>query len=226
MSSKKRALLLKDVAERYPWLPYVAPFAAFMVLTEPARYFPVIAAWLYIVKTVITALLLWIFRDSYRQDLAARLTFRQGIEAATCGLIVLALWILAEGRLFQLKSSTPFDPHATAPLVFWIGIRLLGSSLIVPVMEELFWRSMLMRWLIAPDFRSVPLGSFTWFSFLAIAVLFGLEHNRIFAGIGAGILYNLLMVYQKNLKGVILAHAVTNLGLGTYVTATESWVFW
>ena len=103
---------------------------------------------------------------------------------------------------------------------------LLGAVIVVPVMEELFWRSFLMRYLINPDFRSVPMGSFTRFSFFTTAVLFGLEHHRVIEGIIAGILYNFLLTRQKKLKGVILAHAVTNFGLGIYVIVTESWMFW
>lgn len=49
-----------------------------------------------------------------------------------------------------------------------------------------------MRYLINPDFRSVPVGAFTWFSFMGVA---------------------------------ILAHGVTNLGLGIYVLLTGSWIF-
>ena len=107
-----------------------------------------------------------------------------------------------------------------------IGIRLFGSSVVVSIMEELFWRSFLMRYLVNPDFRSVPMGSFTWFSFLGMAVLFGLEHNRVVVGIIAELLYGLLLVWQKNLKGVIIAHGVTNFGLGIYVLVTGNWMFW
>jgi len=107
-----------------------------------------------------------------------------------------------------------------------IGVRLLGSSLVVPVMKEMFWRSFLMRYLINPDFRSEPIGAFTRFSFLEVAVLFGLEHHRVIVGIIAGLLYCLLLIRLKNLKGVIIAHGVTNLGLGIYIVITRNWMFW
>ena len=83
-----------------------------------------------------------------------------------------------------------------------------------------------MRYLINPDFRSISIGTFTWLSFTGTAILFGLEHHRIIAGVIAGLLYGLLLVHQKNLKGVIIAHGVTNLGLGIYVVTTGSWMFW
>jgi CAAX prenyl protease-like protein len=59
-----------------------------------------------------------------------------------------------------------------------------------------------------------------------VAFLFGLEHHRIIVGIIAGLLYGLLLIWQKKLKGVIIAHSVTNLGLGIYILITGSWMFW
>jgi len=147
-----------------------------------------------------------------------------------CGVLVLIIWIVPEHYFFQVGEGATFNPYALGEshiaAIGLIGVRLLGSSLVVPVMEELFWRSFIMRYLINPDFRSVPMGAFTWFSFLEVAVLFGLEHNRVIVGIIAGLLYGLLLIRQKNLKGVIIAHAVTNLGLGIYIVVTGNWMFW
>ena len=105
-------------------------------------------------------------------------------------------------------------------------MRLVGAAVVVPIMEELFWGSFLMRYLINTDFRSVPMGAFTWFSFMGVAILFGLEHHRVIGGIIAGVIYGLLLIRQKKLKGVILAHGITNLGLGIYVLLTGNWMFW
>ena len=61
---------------------------------------------------------------------------------------------------------------------------------------------------------------------MGVAILFGLEHHRIVVGVIAGLLYGLLLVYQKTLRGFVLAHAVTNFGLGVYVVVTGNWAFW
>ena len=152
------------------------------------------------------------------------------MTALFCGLLALVIWILPEGYLFQLNQNSGFDPYAlgrsTAAVSGLIAVRLIGAAVVVPVMEELFWRSFLMRYLINPDFRSVPMGTFSWLSFMGVAILFGLEYRRVVVGIVVGLLYNLLLIRQKNLKGVILAHGVTNLGLGIYVLVTGSWEFW
>ena len=93
-------------------------------------------------------------------------------------------------------------------------------------MEEIFWRSFLIRYIISSDFEKIPIGRFTWSSFLISTVLFGLEHNLFLAGMMAGIAYNLLLYRTKSLAHCIFAHAVTNLLLGIYVLATGKWQFW
>ena len=220
---------LKMLLEK-PWLPYVLPFTLFLLLTGPVQYFPALSPFLYIFKTIIVGALLWLWRHEYAKDISPGLSLNEWVAAVFCGLLALVIWIAAEGYLFQSGQSSGFDPHALggskAAAIGLIAVRLMGASVVVPVMEELFWRSFLMRYLINPDFRSVPMGAFTWFSFLGVAIVFGLEHHRVVVGIIVGLLYNLLLIRQKKLKGAILAHGVTNLGLGIYVLLTGSWMFW
>jgi CAAX prenyl protease-like protein len=220
---------LKRLLEK-PWLPYVLPFALFLLLTGPVQFLPALSPILYIAKTIIVGALLWFWRHEYAADLSHRLSLGEWLTALFYGLLALVIWIVAEGYLFQFGQNSGFDPYALggskAAACGLIAVRLIGAAVVVPVMEELFWRSFLMRYLINPDFRSVPMGAFTWFSFMGVAILFGLEHHRVIVGIIVGLLYNLLLIRQKKLKGAILAHGVTNLGLGIYVLLTGSWMFW
>ncbi|MCP4693013.1 MAG: CAAX prenyl protease-related protein [Desulfobacterales bacterium] len=213
-----------------PWFPYVFPFALFLLFTGPVQYLPALTPYLYIAKTFIVGALLWFWRREYAADISPGLSPGEWLTALLCGVLALVIWIAPEGHLFQLDQKAAFDPYALgeskAASVFLISVRLIGAALVVPIMEELFWRSFLMRYMINPDFKSVPMGAFSWLSFLGVAVVFGLEHHRVVVGIIVGLLYNLLLVRQKKLKGVIAAHAVTNLGLGVYVLVTGSWMFW
>ena len=217
------------IPERHS-IPYVVPFAVFLLLTGSVRFWPALAPFFYIAKTAVVGTLLWLWRRKYAADVSPGLSSRDWATAISCGLLVLVIWILPDGHFPQIGLNTGFDPFgfgwSKAAATALIAVRMLGAVIVVPVMEELFWRSFLMRYLINPDFRSVPMGSFTRFSFFTTAVLFGLEHHRVIEGIIAGILYNFLLTRQKKLKGVILAHAVTNFGLGIYVIVTESWMFW
>lgn len=213
-----------------PWLPYVAPFAFFMLFTGIGQYLPLAAHLIYAAKTIIVGILLFLFRDAYRDDLAGRFDAYMLAESAAAGLAVLAVWILSDDFLPTLGTPSGFNPGhfglSTGNEIMAAGFRILGAAAVVPVMEELFWRSFLMRYLINADFQSVPPGAFTWFSFIGVTFLFGLEHYRVIQGIFAGAVYGLLVIRQKDLKGAIVAHSVTNLGLGIYVLATGSWSFW
>ncbi len=127
------------------------------------------------------------------------------------------------------SDALPFDPFeklSPAQAYAWIAIRLFGASVVVPIMEELFWRGFIIRWIINADFRRVNIGRFTWTSFITTSVLFGLEHNRWCVGILAGVLYNLLLYRTKSLYACIIAHGITNLGLGVYVITAHQWAFW
>jgi hypothetical protein len=123
----------------------------------------------------------------------------------------------ARGRLSTLAQSNP------AVLFF----RTLRSVAIVPVIEELFWRAWLMRWLISPRFQEVPLGTWSAQSFWIVAVLFASEHGSYWdVGLAAGIIYNWWMLRTRSLGDLILAHAVTNGCLCAYVIAFGKWEYW
>jgi CAAX prenyl protease-like protein len=185
---------------------------------------------LYPVKVLSVALVLFLFRKNYTE-----ICFRElfgplvSICALAAGIGVFVLWINLDQPFATLGTLRGFDPNlfrGEGMRLFLIASRLAGAVLVVPVMEELFWRSFLIRYIISPDFSRVAIGRFTWPSFLITAVLFGLEHNLFLAGILAGISYNLILYYTKSLIQCILAHAVTNLILGIYVLNSGRWEFW
>ncbi|MEJ7606852.1 MAG: CAAX prenyl protease-related protein [Bryobacteraceae bacterium] len=97
----------------------------------------------------------------------------------------------------------------------------------MPIIEELFWRGWLMRWLIKPNFRMVPLGAFTASSLLITALLFASEHGPYWdVGLLAGLLYNWWMIRTRSLGDCVLSHAVTNACLSAYVIGTGNWQYW
>ena len=98
--------------------------------------------------------------------------------------------------------------------------------LVVPLMEELFWRGFLIRWLINEDFKRVPIGAFTWSSFFITTVLFGAEHHEWLAGVICGGLYNWLLYARRNLVSCVIAHVVSNAALAAWVLTTGDWRFW
>jgi CAAX prenyl protease-like protein len=98
---------------------------------------------------------------------------------------------------------------------------------IVPLIEELFWRGWLMRWIIRPDFQKVPLGSYNPKAFWIVALLFAAEHGPYWdVGLVAGVIYNWWMCRTRRLGDLIWAHAITNAALCLYIIVTKKWEFW
>jgi uncharacterized protein len=116
--------------------------------------------------------------------------------------------------------------NSNALAMVLIFFRMFGAVLVVPVMEEIFWRSFALRVLIDHDFKKVPVGRFTWFSFIAVSVAFGFAHHQWLPGIIAGLVYAAVLYRTKNLFSPILSHAVTNLLLGLYVLWSGEWHYW
>ena len=218
------------------------PFALFMAvigLEEGLRFMDAKAwisiqdstfALLYPLKPLVAAIALALCRRAYTELRWSDLT--RGIQtlgSVALGLAVFVLWINMDWTFGALSQPPGFNPEIFPnPDLRRVmtAIRIGSAVLIVPVMEEIFWRSFILRYVINPDFTKVPLGTFTGISFLVSAVLFGLGHHFIIAGIMAGMAYSWLLYKTKSLTQCVLAHAVTNLALGIYVLNTQQWRFW
>lgn len=133
-------------------------------------------------------------------------------------------WLFENGILGRISSNFP-DSLQHDPL--GLGLRCFRAVVLVPIIEELFWRAWFMRWLIDHRFEKVRLGAYAAGSFWITAVLFASEHGPFWdVGLMAGIAYNAWMVRTKSLGDCIIAHAVTNACLCAYVIAGSHWQYW
>lgn len=225
------------VFNRAAWLR-ILPFAAYMLfiviadLLERLGVAPGPLRWLYPVKVGVVALLLALFWRHYHElgrhaGRSPRLTVPALLAALAAGVGVLVLWVSLNAGWMIVGSAPGFDPR-DAGRIDWllVAIRIAGAALVVPVMEELFWRSFLMRWIVNPDFETVEPSQLGLKSFVITVLLFGFEHNLWLAGIVAGAAYSLLYMRHRNLWSPILAHAVTNGLLGVWVVMTGNWSYW
>ncbi len=212
-----------------PATAYIAPFAVFIAL----RWLPFPPEWWAPVRFIAVAATLAVFS---RRVIPRRAAFPAGSIAL--GAAVLAIWIgpdllwpsyrdfwlFHNGVTGVARSTLPAHLHSNA---FFITVRVLDSAILVPIMEELFWRGWLMRWLIRPDFESVPMGQYTALSFWTVALLFASEHGPYWdVGLIAGIAYNWWLVRTRKLADCMLAHAVTNALLAGYVLMFDQWQYW
>ena len=120
----------------------------------------------------------------------------------------------------------PATLDASAIAWMFVVVRIAGSALVVPHLEEVFYRSFLYRYIANPNFQSVPLGSFHWKAFLITAVIFGLAHYEWLAGILCAFAYQGLVCWKGRLGDAMTAHAITNLLLGLWVVWKGAWNFW
>ncbi|MET3132137.1 CAAX prenyl protease-like protein [Oxalobacteraceae bacterium GrIS 1.11] len=214
-------------------LPRVLPFLvyiAFIFIADMLGRLGWSAAelrYLYPVKIVAVLAVLLVYRRQYTELALGSLGPRGALLAVLSGIVVLVLWINLDAGWMTVGSSPGFDPRNNGALDWpMVVVRIAGAALVVPVMEELFWRSFLMRWIDAPDFLSANPAHTRTKGFVVGVILFGFEHNLWLAGIVAGAAYSVLYMRSQTLWSPILAHGVTNGLLGVWIISTGHWAYW
>ena len=218
---------------RYPSLPYIAPFAVFMAFLALRAVAPLPdlaeqIAWIALAAAVLVTL--------SRPVLDFRL--KHAAASIAIGIAVFVLWIAPDLIAPSYRHSFLFTNSITGSLhsslseasrsnAVMLALRSVRAVLIVPIVEELFWRAWLMRWIISPGFEKIPMGTYSPVAFWAVAALFASEHGPYWdVGLATGAIYNWWMVHTKSLGDLILTHAVTNACLCAYVIAAGKWEYW
>jgi uncharacterized protein len=215
----------------------VAPFVVFMAVLGLRGIAPADGSWgfdtrwLYALQAGSAAALLALWWREYGE--LARQTLpgaREALLAVAVGLAVFGLWIHLDAPWMTLDTAAtePFVPKTSEGGLDWplIVLRIAGAALLVPVMEELFWRSFLMRWLQAPVFEAVPPRGVGLRAVVLSTFVFVLAHTLWLAAIVAGLAYAWLYIRSGKLWTAVIAHGVTNGALGLWVVATGQWQFW
>lgn len=213
------------------WISYVAPMAAFMGFTYLEGALPNYYVWIYITKAVVVTILLLAGRYCWKREVEFSLPML--LLGTVIGLICFAGWITIDPMTHHfdfLGKRTEYNPFLkiTDPSVrmLFLAVRFYGLALVVPIMEELFWRSFLLRWITDQDFENLPLGAFSWGAFAIVAAGFGVAHPEWLAAILFACVMGLLLRRTRSLFACIVVHAVTNLALGIYVLTTHNWKYW
>ena len=219
----------------------VAPFLVFLALTfcqgqfgEASRY------WFYLAKTMVGVWLIWEMRP-----FVTEMRWAVSWEAVAVGIGIFAVWVGISGEWTTQNSlwvKLGLSHPPAGPPRLWnpnehfgngstlaglmIATRILGSTFIVPPLEEVFYRSFLYRCIASPDFQSVPLNRFLPLPFFATAAIFGFSHNEWLAGILCGAAYQWLVLRKNRLGDAMTAHALTNFLLGVWIVWRHAWQFW
>jgi CAAX prenyl protease-like protein len=215
-------------------LPRVAPFLMYILgmmlsdLIDGLSGHSLDLRWLYALRIAMVGLVLVAYRDKYDElKSTEHIQISDGVLAIVAGCAVFVAWVNLDIDWLAMPHGQGFVPLVHGALSMpLIVVRLVGAALVVPVMEELFWRSFLLRWLEHSEFIGVDPARVTIKSFAIVTVLFGFEHHLWFAGMLAAIAYNFVYIHTKNLWLPIVSHAVTNALLGLWIVAGYHWEFW
>jgi CAAX prenyl protease-like protein len=207
----------------------VAPFVIFLFLTFGQAWFGEAGSyWLYLVKTLVGAWLIWEMRP-----FVPEMRWKISIEAVAIGVGVCIMWVGIDGFYKHLGSDKGpvWNPHAQFGEHSWlaslfISTRILGSTFVVPPLEEVFYRSFLYRYFVRTDFLQIPLSRFHPTSFIVTSTLFGFEHSQWLAGILCGMAFQWLVISKNRLGDAMAAHAITNFLLALWVIGRGAWQFW
>jgi hypothetical protein len=221
------------LSEERSSLKYVAPFVAFLLLLAAGNYVSLDTPWAAPLRVAVLAVICFY---CWPRELSMRPT--RPVASVTIGVLVFVLWIapdlifpgyrntflFSNGLIGHLHSSLNPSLLQSDWVLTW---RTLRAVLIVPIVEELFWRAWLMRWLIDKEFWRIPLGTYAPFAFWITAFLFASEHGPYWdVGLLTGIVYNWWMIRSRSVADCILMHAVTNAMLSAYVIQTAQWQYW
>jgi uncharacterized protein len=212
------------------------PFALFIGFLALRGAAPLDAAWgfdpnwIYAWSVLLVGVLLWTWRREYGELFAQTLPqTREALLAMLVGIVVFGLWISLDASWMRLGEATAgFRPVDVRGNVIWplVAVRWVSAALLVPVMEELFWRSFLMRWIQAPQFEAVVPGRVGMRAVVLSTFVFMLAHTLWLSAVVAGFAYAWLYIRSGRLWSAVIAHAVTNGLLGVWVVLSGNWGFW
>lgn len=221
--------LLQKQFSSSPEYPRIAPFFIFVLLTAGQGQFGDASVyWVYLLKTLVGAWLVW-----EMWPFVAEMRWKVSGEAVLMGVVVFVIWVGLDGYYPRLsKLGNGWNPHdqfgdGSALAWFFVVVRVLGSSVVVPPIEEVFYRSFVYRYLVRQNFLTMNLGQFHGLSFFVTSAIFGLMHpDRWLAGVLCGLGYQWLVVRKNRLGDAMTAHAITNFLLGIWVAVRGDWSFW
>jgi CAAX prenyl protease-like protein len=169
--------------------------------------------------------------------------FRVSPMAIGVGVVGIFVWLglwwldketLQIGHWMGGNSRAAFNPFVELgePTPAWwmytfIGIRLLGLCIVIPIAEEFFARGFLMRYIEDIDWDQIPLGEATWKGLAGIIAYGAMTHpGEIVAAVAWFGLITWMYLKTKNIWDCVVAHSVTNALLAVFVIVTGTWELW
>ena len=223
---------LTRIMRESPVAARFAPYFIFVLLIytqdavgESGRY------WIYLLRTLAGVCLIWMMRP-----LVKEMRWAMSWEAVVVGVAVVVMWVFLGDWVRKMhpledaKLWNPFRQFPAEPALAWffVAVRTLGSTFVVPPLEETFFRSYVNRAVANKNFEALPLNYFSWPSLLLTAVLFAAVHHPTDwpGAILCAIAYQWLVIRKNRLGDAMTAHAITNFLLSVWSVWQQDWRFW
>ena len=235
LSSSRRRSPLSDDAS------YLLPILLFLALTWVGGQWPSLYPISYVAKAILCTVALIACWPAY-----TRIRWNGWWLGVALGAVGIVQWIgvqlllqrafagMSPGyRFFQpppiAEQFNPFDAiQPSVAAMAFVAVRIASATLLVPVIEELFWRDYLWRRLISPNnFKLARVGEWDRLAFFAIPIAFATVHGHWWlTAILWAFLIGGLLRYTQSLGACIAMHATSNLLLAGYVLYTGDYSFW
>jgi len=235
--NRSAAFPLVNTEHRLAIFVRAMPFMLFIAVLAVRRQLPQAAynssafdaRWLYTVQVAAALVPLVIWRRRFGELAQVPRSLRSLLLSVVAGLAVFLLWIAPLPAWTHLgATAAAFIPVDASGELRWdlVIARTFGAVLVVPLMEELFWRSFLMRWIDDRDFLRLSPSSITWLAVIASSAVFALAHDLWLIGFVAGVIFATVYRGTGSLWHTITAHATSNLALAFWVVSERAWEFW
>ena len=181
------------------------PLLAMIAVSMISQTLPGGVATYYPLQVLAAVCLLWINRAEF-----ASLDWKPSAAAILPGGLAFVLWTALARNNAAPEVRSVFIQRSLMGAVVWTTPWIVGSIVVVPIVEELAFRDYLRRKLIALNFETVALNRFTWLSFLGSSLVFGAFHGEFLAGTAVGMVFVLAVCRRGVISDAVLAHATSN----------------
>jgi exosortase E/protease (VPEID-CTERM system) len=156
-------------------------------------------------------------------SIAAFFPIYSGVLQSICplsvasGLFVGILWLFAQGGGDPVPIADILGAAAPAMAGIWVLMRLIGTILFIPLIEEMFFRSYLLRRL---DFGG---GWGPTVALILTSVAFASLHGEWVLALIAGLIFGGLVLRSGKVGDAVVAHVVANATIALWAISIDDW---
>ncbi|MGO9982781.1 MAG: exosortase E/protease, VPEID-CTERM system [Rhodomicrobium sp.] len=172
--------------------------------TEPEAGYPL--------RFALMAVALLAFQKAYRPRIAPI-----GGLPVLAGAGVAIFWLGAVQGHRALTVADILGPVGSGAAVLWVSVRVAGTVLLVPLIEEMFFRGYLLRRL---DFGGLQ-GKAA--AVLLSSAAFGALHTNVWLAAASGVVFGLVAIHKGRVFDAVAAHAIANAGIAAWAVWTGDW---